>query len=58
MVDIYPTIGILGPEWDNFHVIHLFDVDYQLAILPEEAITEGVEIGGPGIGDGVLHYWE
>ena len=57
-VDIFPTIPEIGPEWDMFEIMHTFDVDYQLAIIPEEVYLEGTEIGGPGIGDGVLDYWK
>jgi hypothetical protein len=38
--------------------MHTFDPDYQLAIVSEEALLAGTEIGGPGIGDGVLDYWK
>jgi hypothetical protein len=58
MVDIYPTIPEIGPEYDVFEIMWAADLDYQLAIIPEEVYLEGTEIGGPGIGDGVLDYWK
>jgi len=58
MVDIYPSIPEVGPEWDKFEVMYTFDPDYQLAVVPQEALLAGTEIGGPGIGDGVLDYWK
>jgi hypothetical protein len=58
MVDVYPSIPEIGPEWDKFETMYTFDPDYQLAVVPEEALLAGTEIGGPGIGDGVLDYWK
>lgn len=58
MVEIYPTIPEIGPEWDKFEIVYTFDADYQLAVVPEAAIRAGTEIGGKGIGDGVMKYWK
>ena len=58
MKDIYPTLPDVGPEWDKFEIVHTFDVDYQLSVVPEEALLAGTEIGGAGIGDAVVEYWK
>lgn len=58
-VDIFPTIPEIGPEWDMFEIVDTTsDWEYQAATIPEEVYLEGIEIGGPGIGDGVLDYWK
>jgi len=58
MIDIYPTIDSVGTEWDKFEIIYKFDLDYMNAIVPMEAILNGTEIGGEGIGDAVVDYWK
>jgi hypothetical protein len=58
MKDIYPTLPDVGPEWDKFEIVHTFDVDYQLSVVPEEALLAGTAIGGEGIGDAVVEYWK
>lgn len=58
MVDIYPEIDSIGAEWDKFEIVYKFDLDYMNKIIPQEAILDGTEIGGQGIGDAVIDYWE
>jgi branched-chain amino acid transport system substrate-binding protein len=58
MVDIYPSLPKVGPEWDKFEIIHTFDVKYQLSVVPKEAILAGTEIGGEGIGDATMEYYK
>lgn len=58
MTDIYPSIDKVGAEMDKFEIVYSFDADYQNAIVPREAIINGTEIGGNGIGDAVLGYWK
>jgi len=58
MVDIFPSIPELGSEWDKWEIVHTFDVDYQLKVVPESALRAGTEIGGEGIGDAIIEYWE
>jgi hypothetical protein len=57
-VDIFPDIPEIGAEWDRFDIVYTFGIDYQAAIVPEEAILQGTDLGGPGIGDAVLDYWK
>jgi ABC-type branched-subunit amino acid transport system substrate-binding protein len=58
MKDIFPSLPKVGPEWDKFEIVNTFDVDYQLSVVPKEALLAGTKIGGEGIGDGVMKYYK
>lgn len=58
MVDIFPELPEIGPEWDHLELLHMNSIEYMEALTTDADEIAGIPNGDSRVGAGVRAYWE